>query len=350
VDDEYIEQDGVLGGGAATGTKSSSSETLHPIHDMAWIRTELIEWLYTNLSRKWETIRRKGRDKLMGMFSGYGQPRAMTERVLDEIESYLEQQEGRVRVFDTLDEWDEADVHRLVSTFLGVRFPIALALNKMDLPSSKKYIDDILAALPLHGTHAGTPMAARKEMLFVRQHIKAALKMAETADKEILGEAEVPRCTWNCLQSAIGLREPVLVFPVCDFTSYAPVPGMFKYATSDPSLPSPGMIATLQAAGGTAPTEWVSTSNQYAKQGSKKTSSSPPAALRDVIMMKPGSTVEDVFLTLKRLGALSGEFVRAEAAGHIGIPAKPVPKHQVVTKKNRILKIMTNKRTAWQNA
>jgi hypothetical protein len=64
--------------------------------------------------------------------------------------------------------------------------------------------------------------------------------------------------------------------------------------------------------------------------------------------MKPGSTVEDVFLSLKRLGALGGEFVRAEGAGNVGEKAKLVPKHEVVNRSNRILKIMTNKRREWQ--
>ena len=43
-----------------------------------------------------------------------------------------------------------------------------------------------------------------------------------------------------------------------------------------------------------------------------------------------------------------GEFVRAESAGNIGDKAKPIPKHAVVGKESRIIKIMSNKRTAWQ--
>jgi hypothetical protein len=136
-----------------------------------------------------------------------------------------------------------------------------------------------------------------------------------------------------------------------DHTTYAPLPGMFKYATGDASLPSPGMISCLKAAGGCAPTEWDSDAGHYfvSKAGSGKKTVSNAAGLRDAILMKPGSTVENVFLALKKLGALSGEFVRAEASGEIGAPAKPIPKHQVVTRETRILKIMTNKRTTWQS-
>jgi hypothetical protein len=114
---------------------------------------------------------------------------------------------------------------------------------------------------------------------------------------------------------------------------------MNRVAIEDASLPSPGMISCLMAAGGSAPTLW--------KDGNYVTSSSP-VKLRDALVMKPGSTVEDVFLSLKRLGALGGEFVRAEGAGNLGEKAKLVPKYEVVNRSNRILKIMTNKRREWQ--
>jgi hypothetical protein len=165
--------------------------------------------------------------------------------------------------------------------------------------------------------------------------------------------AKAPKGTLDCLQSAIALCEPVLAFPVVDHQSYAPLPGLLKFATSDPSLPTSGMIACLLAAGGTAPSEWDADTRQYAatkahrkKEAGKDDETQP---LRDAIMMKPGSTVNDLFLTLKRLGALSGEFVRAEASGDVGSAAKPIPKHEIITRKNRIVKIMTNKRTTWQH-
>jgi hypothetical protein len=336
----------------SNGNPPDQNEILHPKNDMAWIRNELIEWVYSNLLRKWDIVRRKGRTKLAGMFSGYGQPQAMSISVLQAVETFMEDEEGRDRALEHLDQWDEGDIHRLVSAFLGVRFPIALAMNKKDLPSSQHHIDEILESLPVHGTHVGTPLSARNEMLYIRRHMEESMKgsNSQLQNGKELEKEEVPLGTWNCLQSAISLRKPILIFPVTDFTSYSPLPGLFKYATTDPSLPSPGMIACLQASGGCAPSEWDDTAKQYlaSKPHSKKTHSG--VALRDTILMKPGSTVEDVFVTLKRLGALSGEFVRAEAAGSLGVPAKPIPKYQVVSRKNCILKIMTNKRTNWQNS
>ncbi|KAL7576446.1 hypothetical protein ACA910_018246 [Epithemia clementina (nom. ined.)] len=296
---------------------NASSEASNPMDDMAWIRVELIEWVFSNLMFKWETIKRRGRSKLSDMFGGYGQTQAVTNNVLVAVEKYMEQKEGRERALDHLTEWDEADVHRLVSAFLGVRFPMALALNKCDLPTSPKNVSKILESLPIHGAHVGTPLSSRSEMNFIRYHIERALGVLpkeEPNDKP--NERKIPEGVWDCLQSALKLREPVVVFPVADLVSYHSLPGLFKYSTLDPSLPSAGMIRCLEAAGGVAPSFWKSETMIY--QSTPDSNKSGGAILCQALTMKPGSTVDDVFLTLKRLGALSGDFVRAEATGSIG--------------------------------
>lgn len=340
-----------------TITVSSMQAATHPLEDMAWIRNELIEWVTTNLAAKWDVIRRKGRPKLAAMFSGYGQPAIMTWNVLNAVERYMDQKQERERALDHLEEWDAGDVRRLVSAFLGVRFPMAIALNKMDMPSSQGFIQDIQAALPIHGTHVGIPLSAKNEIRFVWRSMKKVLRgsdapLTNKTSTNNLAMA-IPQGTWTCLQSAMSLCEPVLAFPVMDHQTYAPLPGLWKFATSDPSLPSAGMVDCLEAAGGTAPSEWDSSSKQYFAPKANKTIPSmtkPITALRDAILLKPGSTVNDLFLTLQNLGALSGEFIRAEAAGEIGSLAKPIPKFEIITKRTRILKIMTNKRTTWQQS
>jgi len=325
-----VEADGTPGAGAS-----------HPLHDLAWIRNELIEWLYTNLMFKWDTIQRKGRSKLSLMFSGYGQTEAVTRTVFDEVERFLEEAEHRERALDRLEQWDAGDLHRLISAFLGVRFPMALALNKYDLTSAKRNVEDILNALPIHGAHIGIPLSAHREMLFVKQGIERALGAAVVTSN--LG-AEVPTGVWKCLQAAVSLREPLLIFPVVDFTSYSPLPGLNRLATEESSLPSVGMIACLEAAGGSRPTLWDPNLRVYTSSASKKGG----VALRDVLVLKQGSTVEDAFFALKNLGALGGEFVRAEAADKIGAASRLVPKNQILSKQSRILKIMTSKRANWQ--
>jgi hypothetical protein len=122
--------------------------------------------------------------------------------------------------------------------------------------------------------------------------------------------------------------------------TYGPLPGMNNFATRDPSLPSKGFINCLKSAGGQGPTNWDDNKDMYVVQG--KSEMKP--ALRDVVLMKPGSTVNDVFLALKNKNVLEGEFVRAEAASKIGEKPKLVSKLDLVGNDNRILMIMTTKR------
>ena len=278
------------------------------------------------------------------MFSGYGQTEALTWKILTALEKYMEDNLHRERPLDNIEKWDQGDLHRLVSAFLGVRFPMALALNKCDLPLSAEHVQNIQNSLPIHGAHVGTPLAARCEMNFVRDHLLPA--NSPRPDDGIARRS--PSGVWQCLTSAMKLRAPFLVFPVSDMESYAPLPGMSKVAVGHPSLPSRGMVTCIEAAGGKPPSCWDHHSGKYSSTNKGKTTSNS-SVLRDAMLMKPGSTVEDVFLTLKRIGALSGEFVRAEGASMIGEKPKPIPKYEAVGKHNRILKIMSTKRTQWQS-
>ena len=333
----YVEGEG----GDSINEKSGAGS--HPLDDLSWIRNELLEWVYANITAKWESVSRKGTERLIGLFSGYRQNQAFVYDVLLEVENYLDRKEGRDHALDRLDEWDAGDVHRLVSAFLGVRFPMALALNKSDLPTAKQYVKDVQAALPVHGAHVGIPLCAKSEMSFVRSNIAKALGAA--ADKD--ATAVPPAGVWNTLQAALCLREPTIVFPVSDMSTYTPLNGMNEYAINDASLPNAGMIKCLESANGEAPSLWDGARNQYISRGNEQ-SVNQKRALRDAIVLKPGSTVEDAFLVLKSMGALCGEFVRAEACGNIGDKPKLIKKDDILNKTNRILKIMTNKRTNWQ--
>jgi hypothetical protein len=58
-------------------------------------------------------------DQLSRMFSGYGQSQALTERIFRALEKFMEVHYDKDRVFESVAQWDEADVYRLVSAFLG---------------------------------------------------------------------------------------------------------------------------------------------------------------------------------------------------------------------------------------
>ena len=52
--------------GADSKTKLTQSQ---PLEDLAWIRNELIEWVFTNLMYKWDTVIRRGRSKVRAIFA-----------------------------------------------------------------------------------------------------------------------------------------------------------------------------------------------------------------------------------------------------------------------------------------
>lgn len=328
------------GGNKISSVDESNDSRLSPLNDLAWIRQELVEWIYSNLAAKWDGVRRRGRDRLEKMFSGYGQREAETQDLLRELEKHIHTKYQKDQCLENLSDWNQADIHLLVSTFLGVRFPQTLALNKCDLPTSQSYVNSIMEALPVYGAHTGIPMAAGEEMLFVEECLKTNSIHPMTS-----GDLPPPTNVWACLTSAMELREPMLVFPVVDMVSYAPLPGMNRIAAEDASLPSSGMTNCIQASGGLLPSSFSSKTGSYATPSKDQSSKQK---LRDVLIMKPGCTVEDVFLRLKNLGALSGEFVRAEGACNIGDKPRPLPKLELMTTKHRIIRIMSNKRTAWQ--
>ncbi|OEU14491.1 P-loop containing nucleoside triphosphate hydrolase protein, partial [Fragilariopsis cylindrus CCMP1102] len=150
-----IEEEEKVDGGFINDTACTEVyQRTNPIDDLEWIRSELVEWVYSNLIAKWDIIIRKGRSKLIGMFSGYGQREVMIDTIFNALDKYLDDnQKHDQQIFtpislDRIDLWSECDIHRLVSLFLGVRFPMALALNKTDLPSAKHFVKSIQDHLP----------------------------------------------------------------------------------------------------------------------------------------------------------------------------------------------------------
>jgi len=229
---------------------------------------------------------------------------------MNAIDEYLERNESEDPTMANLNKWDQGDLRRLISAYLGLRFPMALALNKSDKETAAKFVVDIIDSLPIHGARIGVPLSAKIEMNFMKSNILSSNQHNQKSKNDVEKTEKVGNGVWNCLQSAMCLREPVLVFPVSDMESYMAYSSMDEYAVRDASLPSLGMIACLEASGGVTPTLWNHERKMYISGVSEP--------LRDVLIMKQGSTVDNVYAHLKKIGAVSGEFVRAEAACNIG--------------------------------
>uniref|UniRef100_M4B8B2 OBG-type G domain-containing protein n=1 Tax=Hyaloperonospora arabidopsidis (strain Emoy2) TaxID=559515 RepID=M4B8B2_HYAAE len=113
-----------------TNEKGEETVGYNPIDDAEWLDTEIHMWVFTNLWKRWTSIARRHQatksslqNTFVGQLSGYGATPSLVSKVLD-----------RVGVKEPLDlmTWVEDDVHEFVRSFLDIRFPTVLVLNKAD--------------------------------------------------------------------------------------------------------------------------------------------------------------------------------------------------------------------------
>ncbi|KAJ3091612.1 hypothetical protein HK102_014098 [Quaeritorhiza haematococci] len=124
-----------------TDQNGKETQGYDPTNDIDWLRSEIHNWVYNNLKKKWGGIVRRHvgtkstiAETLQNQFSGYGAKLSLVNVVVDKL--------GGSKA-PPLESWDDDAIHRAVDAFLDVRFPTIVALNKIDLPDSDKNIDKI---------------------------------------------------------------------------------------------------------------------------------------------------------------------------------------------------------------
>jgi hypothetical protein len=153
----------------------------------------------------------------------------------------------------------------------------------------------------------------------------------------------------EAVSAAVRLRPPVYCYPVSDLDSEAPVGWTAGKGIGTGINPGMGSGWTPSSA---STTNSASSSTSGAVDSSSSSSSQCPR-LRDCILLKPGSTVGDVFDALKR-GALAhvllqGDFVRAEGRGLDPASRKrQLGREAVVGEACCVLRIQTNRKALWQ--
>ncbi|KAE9033068.1 putative GTP-binding protein [Phytophthora rubi] len=113
-----------------TNEKGEETVGYDPINDADWLDTEIHQWVFNNLWKRWTSIARRHKatksslqNTFIGQLSGYGATPSLVSKVLDRL--------GLKEPLD-LATWMEDDVHNLVKVFLDTRFPTVLVLNKAD--------------------------------------------------------------------------------------------------------------------------------------------------------------------------------------------------------------------------
>ncbi|KAL2119561.1 hypothetical protein VTJ04DRAFT_6522 [Mycothermus thermophilus] len=122
-----------------TDAEGKNTRGYDPSVDIAWLRSEIVQWIKGNLMEKWGSIKRRhvavkatAVETLQNQFSGYGSTAAVVARTLDKL-----------GLKEPLEEWDEETIDRVVNAFTDEKFPTVLALNKIDHPDADKNIAKI---------------------------------------------------------------------------------------------------------------------------------------------------------------------------------------------------------------
>lgn len=284
-----------------------------PTKDVGWIEEELHRWIYDNVMAKWDSIR-KNPTKLCNMFTGYHASQALIQLAFDSVGIT----DTKLLSIPKMEKPDaERMVHKLVGKFLQLRFPILLALNKIDHPDAvinlEKFNEqfDDKAMVSVSAKSECTLQQMCKEGLISYQSggshfdvIKGESSFSQelTAIKENVLEVVGDTGVLRALSQAVNLRSPTYAFPVNCLDTYQSI----------------SVKATVE-----------------------------PPILSDCIVLKPGTTVGTLFNIMCYLPVplLAGEYVRAEGVDS-DRAKKVLHKNELISKSNQILKIMSTKKAA----
>lgn len=287
---------------------------------MEWIQQELHRWIYDNIMDKWDTIIKKP-TKLCDMFTGYHTSQALIQLAFDSTGIT----DKTLLALPKIEKPNaELFVHKLVDNFLRLRFPILLALNKVDLSDAvdnlKKFqeeFDDDTVMVPVSArSECVLQQQCKDGMIFYQSgashfdlnvqsqdlplHDRSEKEIVEIKDSvlQVFGDTGVLRA----LSQAVSLRSPVYAFPV-------------------------NCLDTCQSIS-------VVTNEK-------------PQLLRDCIVLKPGTTVGKLFniMLYPPVSLLAGEYVRAEGVNSNGVK-NVLHKHDLVNESNQIVKIMSTKKAS----
>lgn len=302
-----------------------------PTLDVEWLYQEVHQWIFSNIISKWDMICKKP-TKLFNMFTGYH----ASKHLIKGLFTSQGITEKKMKAFFSLNQEDsEKLVHNLVSEFLKVRFPILLALNKIDRPDSKKNIEKFEEKFK---DMAMVSVSAKSECFlqklkkdgFIEYHgggsqfsvINRVDKSKEIKDS-VLDISEVTLTTE--LETAQGIKKAVLE----PFGST----GVLKAVSTAVHLRPPNFAFPVQS---------LESLEAIGSQLSKHL-----AVLRDCVVLKKNTTVGKLFDVLCHPPTclLAGEYVRAECLDNTG-KKRVMHKDEILDESNQIVKIMSTKKAS----
>ncbi|KAF2073642.1 hypothetical protein CYY_005061 [Polysphondylium violaceum] len=160
-----------------TNEKGEETTGYDPINDIQWLKDEIHQWIYNNLWKRWGNIIRKQKatkvqaDSILHKkLSGYGTRLFVVKEALERID---------LKEPISLDGWDQDQLHKFVDSFLDVRFPTVLVLNKVDQSASDQNISRICSRYP---DYAMIPTSALAECFLKKMRQQGYIQYKEGDD------------------------------------------------------------------------------------------------------------------------------------------------------------------------
>lgn len=127
-----------------TDAEGKATRGYDPLQDIEWLQDEIFRWILGNLMERWPSVVRRHRatksttlETLRQQLGGYSANKQLIAKALDLLPG-----------LQPLQDWDDATIQKVVRSFMDVKFPTVLALNKMDHPDADKNVSKIILKYP----------------------------------------------------------------------------------------------------------------------------------------------------------------------------------------------------------
>lgn len=127
-----------------TNAEGKATRGYDPLHDIEWLQDEIFKWILGNLMERWGSVVRRHTatkattlETLRQQLGGYSANKQLIGKALDLLPGLA-----------PLQDWDNETIEKVVRSFMQVKFPTVLSLNKMDHPDSDKNVSKIILKYP----------------------------------------------------------------------------------------------------------------------------------------------------------------------------------------------------------
>lgn len=127
-----------------TNAEGKATRGYDPLQDIEWLQDEIFKWILGNLMERWGSVVRRHTatrsttlETLRQQLGGYSANKQLIGKALDLLPG-----------LPPLQDWDNETIEKVVKSFMQVKFPTVLSLNKMDHPDADKNVSKIILKYP----------------------------------------------------------------------------------------------------------------------------------------------------------------------------------------------------------